>query len=99
MALKKIMKLTPEQEAELPRFRQRYLDLACNGARIDREALQTALTDAYAVIGKPAPRLFIFDSPAACLIALKIFAMGDQPAAKISLWVQLRAQLWDQLGG
>jgi hypothetical protein len=31
MALKKITKLTPEQEAELPRFRQRYLDMACNG--------------------------------------------------------------------
>jgi hypothetical protein len=103
MALKKITKLTPEQEAELPRFRQRYLALACNGSRVDRDALETAIADAYAVIGKPAPRLFIFDSPAACMIALKIFAMGDSPAAKISLrdqlGDQLRGQLGDQLRG
>lgn len=65
--MKKITKLTPEQEAELPRFRHRYLDLACNGKRIDRETLEAALADAYAVIGKPAPKLFIFDSPAACI--------------------------------
>ena len=99
--MKKIRKLTPEQEAELPRFRQRYLDMASSTGRIDREALQGALADAYAVIDKPAPALFIFDSPAACMIALKILAMGDQPVAKISLGDQLRdhlgGQLWDQL--
>lgn len=32
----KIMKLTAEQEAELPRFRQHYLDIACGGGRIER---------------------------------------------------------------
>ena len=100
--MKKITKLTPEQEAELPIFRQRYLDLACNGKRIDRDALQAALTDAYAVIGKPSPRLFIFDSPVACMLALNIFEMGGQSISKISLrdqlWGQLRDQLWDQLG-
>lgn len=67
MATKKIERLTPEQEAELPVFRQRYLDIACGGGRIDRPALEAALADAYAVIGKPAPKLFIFDSPAACM--------------------------------
>lgn len=82
--MSKINKLTPEQEAELPRFRQRYLDIACSGGRIDRPALESAMADAYAVIGKPAPRLFIFDSPAACMLALKIFRLpkedqlGDQ---------------------
>jgi hypothetical protein len=99
---KKITKLTPDQEAELPRFRQRYLDLACNGSRIDRPALESALADAYAVIGKPAPKLFIFDSPAACMLALKIFRLppdeilGDQLRGQ--LWGQLRDQLGGQLG-
>ena len=63
-----ITKLTPEQEAELPRFRQRYLDIACGGGRIDRPKLEAALADAYAVIGKPAPKLLIFDSPAAVYV-------------------------------
>ena len=96
--MKHIEKLTPEQEAELPRFRQRYLDLACNGKRIDREALEGALVDAYAVIGKPAPKLFIFDSPAACMLALKIFELPREDFLKNSLWDQLGDQLWDQLG-
>ena len=93
--MKKITKLTPEQEAELPAFRQRYLDIACGGGRIDRPALQAAIADAYAVIGKPAPALFIFDSPASCMLALKIFKMPE----KAQLWAQLGDQLGDQLGG
>ena len=92
MEVKKITKLTPEQEAELPAFRQRYLDIACGGGRIDRPALQAAIADAYAVIGKPAPALFIFDSPASCMLALKIFKMPE----KAQLWAQLGDQLGDQ---
>ncbi len=95
--MKKITKLTPEQEAELPRFRQRYLDIACGGGRIDRDSLQSAMNDAYAVIGKPAPALFIFDSPAACMLALKIFAMPETSQLRSQLWSQLRSQLWSQL--
>lgn len=97
---KKIEQLTPEQEAELPRFRQRYLDVVCGGGRIDRDTLQSALADAYSVIGKPAPHLFIFDSPAACMMAIKIFQMGLAGELKIGdqLWGQLWDQLWDQLG-
>lgn len=73
----KIKDLTPEQKAFLPAFRQKYLDIACGGGRIDRDVLGSALADAYALIDKPAPKLFIFDSPAACMMALKIFALGD----------------------
>ena len=74
--MKKIEKLTPAQEAELPAFRAKYLDIACGGHRANREKLQEAMNDAYATIGKPPPMLFIFDSPAACLIAIRIFEMG-----------------------
>ena len=103
-----IEKLTPEQETKLPRWRQRYLDIACGGARADRAKLEMALADAYAEIGKPPPKLFIFDSPAACLLAVKIFEMGASSKFKLGdqlrgqlgdqLWDQLRGQLWDQLG-
>ncbi|MDR6847142.1 hypothetical protein [Sphingomonas sp. BE137] len=85
----KIERLTPEQEAELPRFRQHYLNIACNGGRIDRPALEAALADAYSVIGKPAPRLLIFDSPASCMLALKVLKSADVT----------KGQLWGQLGG
>lgn len=93
--MKKIEKLTPEQEAELPPFRQRYLDIACGGGRIDRPALESALADAYAVIKKPAPALLIFDSPAASMLAIKVLQNTD---LKEILRDQLGSQLWDQLG-
>ena len=92
----KIERLTPEQEAELPAFRQKYLDRACNGARIERAPLTAALADAYTEIGKPPPRLFIFDSPAACMLAIKI--MGPD-FCRVQLGGQLRVQLGGQLGG
>ena len=95
--MKKIEKLTPEQEAELPAFRQRYLDIACGGGRIDRDTLQGHLTASYALIGKPAPALFIFDSPAACMLALKIFKMPEASQLGSQLGSQLWSQLWSQL--
>ena len=101
-----IEQLTPEQEAELPRFRQQYLDIACGGGRIDRDVLQSALNDAYAMIGKEPPTLLIFDSPTMAMAALKIVSLpitdlvGDQLQDQISakLRIHLRGQLGDQLG-
>ena len=90
----KIERLTPEQEAYLPVFRQRYLDIATGGGRIDRPALEAAMAEAYAVIGKDAPKVFIFDSPAECLMAMKIFQMGDNKP----LWANLKANLKANLG-
>ena len=101
----KIERLTPEQEAYLPVFRQRYLDIATGGGRIDRPALEAAMAEAYAVIGKDAPRVFIFDSPAECLLAIKIFQTGDNKPIWANLWdnlwdnprANLEANLWDSL--
>ena len=93
----KIERLTPEQEAYLPVFRQRYLDIATGGGRIDRPALEAAMAEAYAVIGKDAPKVFIFDSPAECLMAMKIFQMGDNKPLWANLKANLKANLWDNL--
>ena len=93
----KIEKLTPEQESDLPIFRQRYLDIATTGGRIDRAELTAAMADAYAEIGKPAPQVFIFDSPAECLIALKIFQMPEGANLWDNLRDNLRANLGDNL--
>ena len=73
----KITHLTPEQEAEIPAFRQRYFDIASGGGRIDREALEGALADAYALVGKPAPELLVFDSPVVCMTALRAFELNN----------------------
>ena len=70
--MKKIEKLTPEQESYLPKFRQEMLDIACKGSRINRDNLQTAINDAYAVIDKQSPALVILDSPFQAMLAINL---------------------------
>lgn len=105
--MSKIERLTKEQEEYLPVFRQKYLDAACNGKRIDRDKLQVAINAAYAEIDKAAPLLIILQSPLQAMMAIKFmqeFAKGDlgDSLYKIiydKLDDQLGGQLWDQLGG
>jgi hypothetical protein len=100
MIMKK-MALTPEQEAELPLFRQKYLNIACSGQRADRAELQSAINDAYALIDKPAPTLLIMSSPAAAMLtltALSHFISHTVTSFSDQSWEQFWDQRWDQLG-
>src|SRR5580700_10692528 len=104
--MKKIEKLIAEQEKLLPIFRQKYLDAAINGQRIDRALLHSAINDAYAVIAKRAPLLIVLQSPQQAMLAIalmksfKEIADKDQLGGQLGgqLRGQLRDQLWDQLG-
>jgi len=100
----KINKLTTEQEKQLPIFRQNILDITCNGMRIDRIKLQSALNDAYALIGKEPPLLIILQSPLQANMAinfLKKVAEKDQLRGQLEdqFGYQLWRQLWRQLRG
>ena len=96
----KIEKLTPAQEKQLPIFRQEYLNMACDGKRIDKPALQDAINQAYSVIGKSKPLLIVLQSPQQAMLAIKFMKTyaaeetGDQLGGQ--LWDQLRGQLWGQ---
>ena len=111
----KINKLTKEQEEYLPVFRQKYLDIACDGKRIKRDNLEPAIENAYKFIGKEKPLVIILKSPQQAMMAIafmKQFAssdmggqLGDQLGDQIGdqlgdqLWGQLVGQLWGQLWG
>jgi hypothetical protein len=71
----KIESLTPEQEAYLPVFRQKYLDIATKGGRINKENLQRGINDAYTVISQPTPTLVILKSPLMALRAIKLYEL------------------------
>jgi hypothetical protein len=101
----KIDKLTPEQEEYLPKFRQEYLDAAIDGRRTNRQNLQEAINDAYAVVGATPPVLIILNNPLQLLYAPVVLSnnvnnAGSDPGddLKIQLGSQLRAQLMAQLG-
>lgn len=85
-----IKKLTKKQQAYLPVFRQKYLDMALDPKRIDRDRLLAALTDAYVHISEAGePRLITCDSPYRCMIAIKVLEdKGVQlDDAEVSEWV------------
>ena len=92
--MKKIEKLTPEQEAYLPIFRKEYFDRATSSKRIDRDKLQNAINDAYIEIGKEKPMLIILQSPMQAMMAIKFMKHFSSKQTGESLG----AQLWDQLG-
>ena len=97
----KIEKLTKEQEEYLPVFRQKYLDLTCDGKRIDRDKLQSAINDAYGLIDKEPPLLIILQSPQQAMMATaflkSVGKINDSNELDNQLEEQLRKQLWDQL--
>ena len=102
----KITELTPQQEAELPAFRAKYLDLATGGHRANREKLHDALTEAYAILDQPKPLLVIMPSPFSAMVAIAALKGMTGESLRDQLRDQLRGQfggqlwdqLWDQLG-
>lgn len=93
--MKKITKLTPEQEARLIEFREEWLrhGLSCEPA--DFAAGDEVIRGFYKRLNKPEPMILHFSSPMMCEMAVNfVFAML---AEKPRLCSQLRSQLCSQL--
>jgi len=91
--MKKIEKLTPQQEAELVGFRSEWLGYGLSTERADRPRAQAAVTRMYELIGKKPPAFLWFDSPMSAGLAVGLLASLKD----LKLWQQLRQQLWQQL--
>ncbi|BAZ01942.1 hypothetical protein NIES37_59490 [Tolypothrix tenuis PCC 7101] len=63
-----IEKLTPEQEALIPVYRDKWRKIALSTERIDREKAASAVKAAYIASGKNAPKIIFSESP---YVALK----------------------------
>ena len=62
-----IEKLTPEQEALIPVYREKWRSIALSTEPIDRQKAREAVKAAYKLIGKQEPEIIFFDSPYAFL--------------------------------
>ncbi|MHC5725683.1 MAG: DUF6745 domain-containing protein [Nostoc sp.] len=62
-----IEKLTPEQEALIPVYREKWRAIALSTERIDREKSAEVVKAAYTAIGKQQPEIIFCDSPHAGL--------------------------------
>ena len=65
-----IEKLTPEEEALIPVYRQKWRTIALSTERIDREKAAEVVKAAYTAIGKQQPEIIFCDSPYAGLTIL-----------------------------
>ncbi|MEH2239962.1 DUF6745 domain-containing protein [Nostoc sp.] len=63
-----IEKLTPEQEALIPVYRDKWRAIALSTERIDREKAAKAVKATYVLIGMEEPEIVFYDSPNAALI-------------------------------
>ncbi|WP_242048276.1 MULTISPECIES: DUF6745 domain-containing protein [Nostocaceae] len=62
-----IEKLTPEQEALIPVYREKWRQIALSTERIDREKAADAVNAVYKILGCDEPQIVFFDSPYAAL--------------------------------
>lgn len=95
-----IINLDVEQEFSFTNnmWSSELLRAFCGYGPMDRDKFQLALNDAYAVLGKPSPRLLVFNSPFACMTAMRdhVEECADTQLER-SLSPQLRDQLWNPL--
>ncbi|MEH2438644.1 MAG: DUF6745 domain-containing protein [Nostoc sp.] len=81
-----IEKLTPEQEALIPVYREKWRAIAFSTERIDREKAAEALKVAYAAFGFEVPEIIFCDSPYAAFSKIfldKIDHQNDQLRKKL----------------
>lgn len=63
MSPTKMKKLTPEQEALIPVYRDKWRQIALSTERIDRAKAESAIKAAYIANGKPEPEVEFYSSP------------------------------------
>ena len=93
---KKITKLTEAQERRLIDFREEWLNIGLCCEPADFETGDTVIRGFYARMGKPAPLILHFSSPAMCELAVNfVFTLLAQNPSQ--LYGQLGSQLDSQL--
>ncbi|UBF26235.1 hypothetical protein K9N68_32800 [Kovacikia minuta CCNUW1] len=101
-----ITELTPEQEALIPVYREKWRAIALSTERIDRQKVSEAVKAAYAVINEEEPEIVFCNSPFAAYSQLKdslldslVNHFDEQLKEKqhIQLTEQVERTLWARL--
>ena len=93
---RRLESLTPEQVAQLPAIRDRWLAIGLSTEPANRYAAEAAADLAYATAGLPAPRLRIWlDSPLAGAYGAAFLCALQRSAPQVG--AQVGAQVWDQV--
>lgn len=74
---KKLESLTPEQEAMIPVFRDKWLNLFYNNEGINQELATKQIQWLYTFCGKEQPEVMFMDSPLGCQILIQKLKDGE----------------------
>jgi len=104
--MKKIIKLTTEQESSIPEFRQKWIALGESTARSDPSEMIDAVNDLYDSIGQKRVPVFVMDSPLGCIVAANLFKAGiganirDNIRDNIddNIGDNIEENIWDNIG-
>ena len=97
--MKKIIALTPEQEAYLPVFREEWYRRASAAEPCDRPAMMEVWRKMYQAIGTVHPPMIIWmDGPATALLFLHMLHSGKIQSLRSSLKSSLGSSLRSSLG-
>ncbi|MBD2006834.1 MULTISPECIES: DUF6745 domain-containing protein [Cyanophyceae] len=106
MSQKKIEKLTPEQEALIPLYRDKWRNIAYSTEPIDREKAAEAVKEAYNLIALSEPKIIFCDSPYSAdnqWLSKESREFTDDSYGRVSqeleykLWDKLMGQLWEKM--
>ncbi len=104
MLQQKITKLTPEQEALIPVYREKWRAIALSTERIDREkaaeairSVYTLLSELYPAFFKQEPEIIFFDSPFAALTELALKELEITELEK-QLNKKVDSQVYSEIG-
>lgn len=92
-----ITHLTPEQEALIPVYQEKWRKIALSTEPIDRQKATEAVKAAYTAIGRQEPKILFCDSPdAAYNIMHYKFSRHISSELEDEFWKELVGQLWDE---
>jgi hypothetical protein len=91
-----ITELTPEQEALIPLYRDKWRVMALSTEQIDRQNTQETVREAYKILGLQIPEIIFCDSPFEALRLVGVRAESRQFLKQIEN--QLSEQLVKQIG-
>jgi hypothetical protein len=95
---KKIKKLTPDQEAELPIFRDQWFQFGTLCEPADQDKSKSTIDKMYNHIGKSGKRYIFCDSPMTSALAMVVFNSGALSSLGSSLRSSLGSSLRSSLG-
>lgn len=91
----RVEKLTPEQEAAIAPFVQRWVDRLDKGAPLDRDAATTGIKWLYNLCGLKEPQIVFVASPFGCQVARSILEQANKVVSQVG--AQVGSQVGDQV--